>query len=167
MWRNVDLACGLTLTAIATFFITNSGTGVWDWIFPITLSYVLLGCGLALAALGARALIVARSDGPVGISPLGDADPRPPVRLVTRLVRANPAWTFVAAAIAYVALIPRIGFWVASLLAQIGIGLFLRKEVSFRSFIGVTGFAIVIGATLYYVMSEVFFIPLPRLTQFF
>ncbi|EAU41610.1 TRAP-T family transporter, fused small and large inner membrane subunits [Fulvimarina pelagi HTCC2506] len=146
-----SVAAGFVLLGLVLAWTSQSMTAMGS-VFPITISSAMAIVGLILIVrniiLGIRGMTpVSRSTGEGGVE--GGSNMR-------RLL-------FVAAMIAWIALLPVLGFLVASALAYFAImivAIHERMSVKEIALLIVLGFAILVG--FYALMSEILLIPMPR-----
>lgn len=144
---NVEIIAAVVLAAIATIFLVFAGEGVRDWLMPVTLSYVLIA---AAAYLLVRGL-------------LGRGERVPIVPAVLRGKRSRiDVLIFAALAVAYVALLRPLGFWLVSLPMLVLGSLFLSPSHDRRTVVTAVLAACAVCVVFYVVFGYVLYVPLPR-----
>ena len=141
----LDLIAGVVSLAIAAFFLLGAGSETLDWVFPRVLSYAIGAIGIVLlirALFGYGGLVAA-------------------VPPILRGIGGDIA-TFIGAAIAYVVLLPLLGFWPVSGVMIFATSVFLARERSRRIVIISLSASIAACVLAYLLLERVFYVPFPR-----
>ncbi|MER0240204.1 tripartite tricarboxylate transporter TctB family protein [Fulvimarina sp. MAC8] len=149
--RGTLVAAGFVALGIVLIYTSQSMTAMGS-VFPITISAAMAILGLVLIArnvfLGVR-----------GITPESNALGEGGVEGGSILRRV----LFISAMVAWIALLPVLGFFVTSVIAYFAIMLVaIHERPSFKEIVllPVLGFAVLLG--FYLLMSRVLLIPMPR-----
>jgi Tripartite tricarboxylate transporter TctB family len=144
-----DLVAGLVMLGIAAVFRLKAGDERLDWIFPVTLSYVLGGLGL---------LLVIR-----GLTGRGDRVPAVPPILRQRSLRGQgvDVAVFLGLTVGYVVLLSTVGFWVMSALTIFVAAVYLDPVRSPRRLAIAAAVAIAVCIAAYLLLTRVFYVPFP------
>jgi hypothetical protein len=140
----VDLMSGVFLLAIVAVFVLNAGDRALDWVFPLSLSYLL---GAIAVYLTIRGL-------------LGFGD-RTDTLLPVLRGRGVDVLVFTVLAAIYVVLLRAVGFWTMSALMLFAGSVFLdptrsRKRIALSAVV-----AVVVCLAAYLLLVRVLFVPLP------
>ncbi|MPZ59878.1 MAG: hypothetical protein GEU93_01005 [Propionibacteriales bacterium] len=141
---STELVGGLLMLGVAVFFRLNAGEGRLDWLFPLVLSYVLGGLGIVLLVRG--------------IAGFGDRLPTVPPILRGQGVDVA---VFILLTVAYVALMPVVGFWVMTALTIFVAAAYLDTGRSARTLVLASGVAIAVCIAGFLLMTRVFYVPFP------
>ncbi|MGH3383217.1 MAG: tripartite tricarboxylate transporter TctB family protein [Nocardioidaceae bacterium] len=141
----VDVLAALALFAIAGVLLSQTGDGVRDWVMPRSLNYLLVGIGVVLLAKG---LLRPGATVPVIPSVLQG--------------RGTDVAVFIAVAIAYVLVMPVVGFWVTSTVVIFALSLVLAEHRDRRTVVESAVVAVGVCAVFYVLMLHVFYVPLPE-----
>ena len=145
-----DVLAGVAMLGIAAVFRLKSGDERLDWIFPVTLSYVLGGFGI---------LLVIR-----GLAGFGGRVPAVPTvlrRQATGRRESLDVTFFVGLTVAYVALLSAVGFWVMSALTIFVAAVYLDPVRSKRRLALAVAVAIGVCLVAFWLMTRVFYVPFP------
>jgi len=140
----VDVVSGVFLLAIVAVFVLNAGDRALDWIFPLSLSYLL---GAIAVCLTIRGLLGfgARTD----------------TLLPVLRGRGVDVLVFTVLAAIYVVLVRAVGFWTMSALMLFAGSVFLdparsRKRIALSAVV-----AVMVCLAAYILLVRVLFVPLP------
>ncbi|AYY12275.1 hypothetical protein EF847_05695 [Actinobacteria bacterium YIM 96077] len=141
---STDLIAGMALLAIVAIGLLGSGEGHLDWLFPVTLSWILGAFGACLVVRGL----------------LGYGHRVP---AVPRLLRGqNPdVALFVGLVVVYVIVIEQVGFWLPSAAMLVVASVYLDTFRSRRNIAISVLVALGVCIVGYVVLTKVFFVPLP------
>jgi hypothetical protein len=148
-----DFVTALVLFGIGIFFLSSTGDGVKDWIFPLLAIYLMLG--MAVLLLGRFVLGVVQGRAPNIIEGFG----KDRMVVVDLLV-------FGTMVLAYILLMNGIGFWLDSLLMLIAASIYLTKTRTRRSMILAVAVPLATCVLAYVIFLHVFYVPLPEATWF-
>jgi MFS family permease len=147
--RDGDLVSALVLFFIGAVSLSEAGSDVRNWIFPLLATYLILAIA---AALLARVVIAAVMERLPDIIPW-DGEDR--VVLIDLVV-------FGAIVLAYMFVMYGLGFWLSSLLMLSLTSIYLTLEKTRRNL--VLAIVVPLGACVlaYLVFLHVFYVPLPE-----
>lgn len=141
-----DVIAGLAVIAIGSTFLVNSESG-YDWVFPVSISYLFLGFGVWFVVRG--------------LLGIGSVRVRMP-----SLVAPGPARDvlfFMLLAIAYGMLLSTVGFWPMTFLALLTGPLYLTGMKTLkRDLLSIGAVALGFCVVGYIIFEIIFYIPLPR-----
>lgn len=148
----VDVAGGALSIVFGFFFLWNSGEDMRDWIWPRTLSQLLMVLGAVLILRGLTASGRSRTVPVIpralrGLSALkrGDAD----------------VLVFALMIVGYVALAPRLGFWLMTFLVVSAAATLLDLEITRRKRVIAVLVALAVCLVGYLLFEVVFYVPFP------
>jgi len=146
-----DLLTALVLFGIAAVFLSSTGAGVKDWIFPLLATYLILGIAVALLARVVLAAALKRAPDIVD----GFRENR---NVVIDLL------VFCAIVLAYVFVLNGLGFWLSSFLMLSLASIYLAQDKTRRNL--VLAIIVPLGACVlaYFIFLRVFYVPLPEAT---
>lgn len=148
-----DLLGGATMVAFGAFFLVNSGEDMRDWIWPRSLSLLLIVLGIALAVRG-----------------LARNGRRSTVRVVPGALRGREALhrgdsdvlLFAVAVVAFVALMNIVGFWLLTFLMVSAATNLLDPEPTRRKRIMGVLAALAVAVGGYVLFEIIFYVPFPN-----
>lgn len=139
-----ELVCGLVTLAIVAVFLGNSGPEGIDWLFPKVLSYALAALAVILVMRGL----------------LGFGDKMPLVPVVLRGQGVDVA-VFSVFTVAYVALVPYVGFWAVTAAMIVAAAVYLDTRPSIRGAAISVAVSLILCVVAYVVLTKVFYIDFP------
>ena len=140
----MDLVGGLFLLCVVAVFLLNAGEDPLDWIFPLSLSYMLAIIGLYLVVRGL----------------LGFGDKTDTLLPVVR-GRGVDVSVFTVIAVIYVVLVRAIGFWTMSAVMLFAGSVYLDSARSKKRVVLAAGVALAVCAAAYVLLVRVLYVPLP------
>lgn len=148
-----DLFAGVAMVAFGTFFLVNSGEELTDWIWPRSLSQILIVLGVVLAVRGltrngrrTTVPVVPRALRGRGSLRRGDAD----------------VLLFAVAVVVFVAFMNIVGFWLLTFLMFSAAANLLDPEPTPRKRVIAVVAALAVAISGYVLFEIVFYVPFPN-----
>ncbi len=146
-----DLLTALVLFGIGAVFLSNTGDGPKDWIFPLLSTYLILGIAVALLARVVLAAVLKRAPDIVD----GFRENR--IAIIDLLV-------FCAIVLAYIFVLYGIGFWLSSFLMLSLTSIYLTQDKTRRNLVMAIIVSLAACILAYLIFLRVFYVPLPEAT---
>ena len=144
-----DLLTALVLFGIGGVFLSASGSDLKDWIFPLLATYLVLGIAVALVLLVILRAIVKRPPNILHLT----ADDR---------IAYFDALVFFLIVLAYILVMPSIGFWLSSLLMVILTSFYLTLEKTRRNMMLALVVPLLFCIAAFFLFTHVFYVPFPK-----
>ena len=146
-----DLLTALVLFGIGTVFSADSGGNIKDWIFPLLATYLVLGIAVALVLLVIFRAIMKRL-------------PDIPHLTAEDRVAYFDALVFFLIVLAYILVMPGIGFWLSSLLMVTLTSIYLTLEKTRHNMMLALVVPLLFCIVAFFVFTHVFYVPFPQAT---
>ena len=146
-----DLLTALVLFGIGGVFLSASGNDLRDWIFPLLATYLVLGIAVALVLLVMFRAIMKRLPNLLHLT----AEDR---------VAYFDALVFFLIVLAYILVMPGIGFWLSSLLMVTLTSIYLTLEKTRHNMMLALVVPLLFCIVAFFVFTHVFYVPFPEAT---
>ena len=146
-----DLLTALVLFGIGGVFLSASGNDQRDWIFPLLATYLVLGIAVALVLLVMFRAIMKRLPNLLHLT----AEDR---------VAYFDALVFFLIVLAYILVMPGIGFWLSSLLMVTLTSIYLTLEKTRHNMMLALVVPLLFCIVAFFVFTHVFYVPFPEAT---
>ena len=146
-----DLLSALVLFIIGSIALTNAGTDMMNWAFPLLAAYFVMFAAALLIARVVFAAVAKREPDIINIS------------AEDRIVWLD-VFTFLVIALAYLLVLYGLGFWVASFLMLSLVSLYLTQDKTRQNVALAIVVPLAVCVVAYIVFLHVFYVPLPEAT---
>ena len=146
-----DLLTALVLFGIGGVFLSASGNDPRDWIFPLLATYLVLGIAAALFLLAMFRAIMKRLPNILHLT----AEDR---------IAYFDAFVFFLIVLAYILVMPGIGFWLSSLLMVTLTSIYLTLEKTRHNMMLALVVPLLFCIAAFFVFTYVFYVPFPEAT---
>lgn len=144
-----DLLTALVLFGIGGVFLSDSGDDLRDWIFPLLATYLILGIAVALVLLVMFRAIMKRLPNILHLT----AEDR---------IAYFDALVFFLIVLAYIIVMPGIGFWLSSLLMVALTSIYLTLEKTRHNLMLALVVPLLFCIVAFFVFTHVFYVPFPE-----
>ena len=146
-----DLLTALVLFSIGGVFLSVSGNDLRDWIFPLLAIYLVLGIAVALVLLVMFRAIMKRLPNILHLT----AEDR---------IAYFDALVFFLIVLAYILVMPGIGFWLSSLLMVTLTSIYLTLEKTRHNMMLALVVPLLFCIVAFFIFTHVFYVPFPEAT---